>query len=204
MCRKKAVRELEVILFGFAQKGERNYDPENKGDPDRDINKLWSQAKAQGLTDEIINAKNDEGDRPLHEACEQGQASVVEWILEQPELGAKNYIDEKAQNGMTPLFLVCLKGYTGAEGVGAKMNRTKENRLKIAKCLVEQGADINAEDSIGMTALHWACYNDDANLVRFLLERKADQKISKAGTMAIDIAGFMGYTDVVKVFLSYG
>lgn len=42
---------------------------------------MYEEAKAAGKLSEIINAKNDEGDKPLHIACEFGNADVVKWIL---------------------------------------------------------------------------------------------------------------------------
>jgi len=47
----------------------------------RPLDKMYEEAKAAGKLSEIINAKNDEGDKPLHIACEFGNADVVKWIL---------------------------------------------------------------------------------------------------------------------------
>ena len=43
---------------------------------------MYEQAKADGALEQIINAADDEGDRPLHIACEFGNAEVVKWILD--------------------------------------------------------------------------------------------------------------------------
>lgn len=73
-------------------------------------------------------------------------------------------------NGMSPLFLTCLKGYVGAEGIGSRTEAVKAKRLETAKLLVKKGADVNfVREVVGLTPLHWAAYNDDAELVRFLL-----------------------------------
>lgn len=79
---------------------------------------LWDMAKAEGLESQIIKAVDDEGDKPLHIACEFGNSDVVEWLLSKPEMKAD--VNAKDSNDLTPLFLVCLKGYVGAEGIGAK------------------------------------------------------------------------------------
>lgn len=54
-----------------------------------------------------------------------------------------------------------------------------------------------------MTPLHWACYNDDKKLVEYMLENGAKSLLSHASSMPIDIAGFMGNRDVIKVFMAH-
>jgi len=77
-------------------------------------------------------------------------------------------------------------------------------RLEIVKLLLEKGADINSTRAVvGLTPLHWAAYHDDAELVRYLLQKGALQKESTAGSMPVDIAGFMGCKKVLKVFMEH-
>ena len=59
----------------------------------------------------------------MHIACEFGNASVVEWILSKPELGAE--VNALNSNALTPIFLVCLKGYIGTDGVGSRTETVK-------------------------------------------------------------------------------
>ena len=50
----------------------------------------------------------------------------------------------------------------------AKMTRKK--RLEVVKLLVEKGANVDAETKIvHMTPLHWAAYNNDKEVVKYLL-----------------------------------
>jgi len=96
---------------------------------------MYEQAKADGALEQIINAADDEGDRPLHIACEFGNAEVVKWILDKKE-ELKADVNEKGPGtGLSPLFLVCLKGYVGAEGIGGKTDGVKAMRLEIVQAL---------------------------------------------------------------------
>lgn len=135
MCRKKRVLEKEVQFFNYATKGE----PKDS-QTTRPLDRMWNECVNK---DEIINARNDEGDRPLHVACYGGHREVVEWILNKPELNAKAYINDPDHRGLKPLFLVCLKGYVGVDGVGARMATVKDDRLKIVKMLKEAGANFD-------------------------------------------------------------
>lgn len=157
---------------------------------------------AEGFEDQIIDAVDDEGDYPLHIACEFGNADVVQWLLNKQEMACD--VNVLNSNGLTALFLVCLKGFVGADGVRASSQSIKEKRLYIVKMLVEKGADLNfTREVVELTPLHWAAYNDDAELVRYLLANKARQIESAAGSMPVDIAGFTGHKKVLKVFMEH-
>ena len=89
----------------------------------------------------------------------------------------------------------------GAEGTASKSEGVKAKRLKIVKMLVKEGASVNMiREVVLLTPLHWAAWNDDAELCRFLLVNGADQTVSAAGSMPVDIAGFSGNLKVIKVF----
>ena len=109
---------------------------------------------------EIIDAKDADGDKPLHIASESGNSKVVKWILNKREMKAD--VNEPNANGQTPLFLVCLKGYMGAEGINSRSGAVKMKRLQIVKLLVHAGADINyLRKIVELTPLHWAAFHAD-------------------------------------------
>ena len=125
MCRKKKkvqIRKFEVAFISLCTKGEDG-EWRTKQNGKRPLDELYDRAVEAGLESEIINAVDDDGDKPLHIAAEFGNSEVVQWILDKPELKAD--VNSKNGNDLTPLFLVCLKGYVGAEGIGSKTDSVK-------------------------------------------------------------------------------
>ena len=75
---------------------------------------------------------------------------------------------------------------------------------------MEHGVDLNVRSGIvGMTPLHWAAYNKDANVVAHLLKNGAELAFSKkkengeGGVTAVDVAGVCGHEEVVYVFAKW-
>ena len=104
----------------------------------------------------------------------------------------------------------CMKGYLGSEAIAGKLFSTKKKRLETITILVKHGADVNVQsDIIKMTPLHWAAYNDDPNVVSYLLNKGAKLQFSRKsngdGTDAtpVDIAGVCNNEDIVYVFAKW-
>ena len=54
----------------------------------------------------------------------------------------------------------------------------------------------------GMTAMHWAAYNQDPHVIRLLLKEGSQPfKFSHMGRLAIDVAGSCKAYECVDVFL---
>jgi ankyrin repeat protein len=119
-------------------------------------------------------------DYPLHDACEDGSALIVELLL-------KNGADIKAKNAYsnTPLHVAARNGNT-----------------EVVKLLLEQGADINAKNFWSDTPLHWAASNGNTEAVKLLLEYGADINVKDSdGDTPLHLAAGNGKTEVVKRLL---
>ncbi len=81
----------------------------------------------------------------------------------------------------------------------------RRNDLATVKQLVRTGADVNAAQGDGLTALHWAAINDDVPMAEVLLYAGADISASTRldGTTPLAIAAKDGAADMVKALLAH-
>ena len=77
----------------------------------------------------------------------------------------------------------------------ACVGRTDQVKLELQK-----GADVNARDDFGYTALHAAAENNHVEIVKLLLTHGADRDAKvESGETAIDYARANGYNEVVRL-----
>jgi len=94
-----------------------------------------------------INARNRDGETPLHNAVKNGNKELIEFLLTQ---GAR--INAQDNQGETPLH--------------------KADNTKIIELLLQHKANINAQDNWGNTPLHIAAWNN-LDAVKLLIEQGA-------------------------------
>jgi ankyrin repeat protein len=74
-----------------------------------------------------------------------------------------------------------------------------------AAALIEQGADVNATEVDGTSALHWAVHFRDAELVRSLLAAGADAAaVNRYGMSPLQVAAVSGDAAVIEALLMAG
>lgn len=79
------------------------------------------------------------------------------------------------------------------------------NRYYIVKTLVENGADVNAQDFEGDTPLHLFLYKEEYDIALFLLEHQADVNLkNRNGNTPLSIAASIGWIEGVEKILSMG
>ncbi|XP_065527940.1 ankyrin repeat domain-containing protein 22 isoform X5 [Lathamus discolor] len=100
------------------------------------------------------------GDTPLICACKQGNNRIVSYLL-------KRNADVNLRN---------------------KISKTKQNE-NLIKMLLRAGADVNATDFSGSTALHYACKMNNQAVIPLLLQAHADTSLkNQDGETPLDIA----------------
>jgi ankyrin repeat protein len=79
-----------------------------------------------------------------------------------------------------------------------------EGHTDIVKALLAHGADVNAKEDRGRTALIYAVYNGHTDIVKALLKEGADVDVKNKDITALMIAAYNGHTDIVKALLKEG
>lgn len=105
------------------------------------------------------------------------------------------------------LFLLVfgLAGASVAAEKAALADAAEQRNAALFRKLLDGGADVNAAQVDGMTALHWAVYHDDVATARMLV--RAGAKINAAnryGVPPLSLAATNGNTDLVKLLLEAG
>jgi ankyrin repeat protein len=78
--------------------------------------------------------------------------------------------------------------------------------IETVRALLRDGADANAAQGDGMTALHWSALNDDVAMVRILLYAGATAEATTrlGGYTPLHLAARAGYADVAQALLDGG
>ncbi|XP_055906458.1 putative ankyrin repeat protein RF_0381 [Eupeodes corollae] len=84
-----------------------------------------------------------------------------------------------------------------------KMQSPNE-KVRIAKILIDAGADVNAKSKDGRTALHYASYNAYHNVVKLLFEHNAKMVADNEGMLPLHLNAYNGNVDILKMLISKG
>jgi ankyrin repeat protein len=113
------------------------------------------------------------------------------------------YVDEIDINSCTALECATENGCT--EIVKSLLDAVYEGDLQRVKSVLDQGADVNAKDIDGWTALMYASLNGYADIVKYLIDHGADINVkNKYGETALLLASKHDYQDIVALLESHG
>ncbi len=174
-------------------------------------------ASKEGHTDIVkllINAGADVNfrgsyrqDQPRHRHCDDtalmtaaffGKADIVKLLIEN---GADVNIYDRVSKD-TALMCACDNGYYCVRG---KRVEYEHKKTASARLILKAGADINARDVDGYTALMHACRNGQIDIVKFLISSGADPTIRDSnGNTAAEIALSLGYVRIANMLMPTG
>jgi hypothetical protein len=113
---------------------------------------------------------------------------------------------QQAQVGMVKLLLAKGAKFHGMEMAQAAFAANPHDSLAMVTALLEAGADVNSRDEYGSTALSWASYRGNKDVVKLLLEQPAI-KLDQAGVdgdTALMAAAERGHAEIVEMLLNAG
>ncbi len=105
------------------------------------------------------------------------------------------------------LLLIPLSGAGGSVAVDAPVaDAAMRGNAAEVRALIERGADVNAAQGDGMTALHWAGHRGNAEIAELLLAAAADPdpRTRNGHYTPLHLAARAGHAAVVDVLLSGG
>jgi tetratricopeptide (TPR) repeat protein len=130
-----------------------------------------------------INAKDEFGRTPLHNAAIQGRMKLAEELI-----GEGADVNSRDNGGYTPLH--------GAAGFGRK---------EVAEMLIARGAALNARNNDGDTPLYTAAAWGHKDVVTLLAAKGADMNVvNNAGKTARQAAASRNHKEVAELLKEYG
>lgn len=186
----------------------------------RDADKLSSSGEAQ-VRPSVVPHKKSLGGLPpstsSSDAQSGGKASETCFFA----ASRKDFIDLVAARGWTSLFIASARGYDevvdllldGRADPDCLHERTRltpmeaavaQNRYPVVKSLIKHHADVNRTGVRGGTALVAASYHGYTNIVRALLEGKANVDQQTDSWSPIMEAQAQGHDKVVDLLLKFG
>ena len=194
-----------------------------------DLNKVRALIEADPM---LLESKDDDGNTPLHRACANKQVTVANFLLNKgANVNAKSYFYE-----FTPLLYASYsipdrdsdfeliqhlidKGSDvntqGYNGITPLHRAAQSGNLKVARFLLEHGADPNIYDKytgtvgpayISGTLLQVAInYSPNEEMAMLLVESGAKlNKKDPGGNTELHLAALKGYADLTRFLIGHG
>jgi ankyrin repeat protein/L-ascorbate metabolism protein UlaG (beta-lactamase superfamily) len=168
-----------------------------------------------GKNPELVKAKDEEGETPLHEAAAAGHIAIVEYLLTKgADIDARNNDNQNpllhaAYYGKTPVVKLLLdKGADFKErdryGRTVLHYPVREGYKDVVEILVKKGMDITVEDGMGVSPLQFAIEGGHAGIMDVFVASKALDVESDKGRLALHQAAKQGQKEIVDLLTAKG
>jgi len=171
----------------------------------------------------LLESKDQDGNTPLIKACQTMQLAAANYLIDK---GAN--VNAKGQKDVTPLLLIrkdkdesfdlIQRLIDKGADVNAKLSYTfrkwtvfcdlayTSGNTKIAKLLIDHGADINVNDIEGTPLQMIICHYSPQKLelAKLLMERGVKLQEFSYGNTELHLAAIRGCTDMVPLLVKYG
>jgi ankyrin repeat protein len=163
-----------------------------------------------------VNAADHTGMTVLVQAARRGDRAFVQQLLQRgaavDDRAAEWALEEAAYSDKGDVVRLLLEDGVNAKGFGRLtyhltilMRAAQYGRIGVVDSLLAFGADINAIDDLGETALMWTATAENPDMIRFLLSKGAHVNAQDtAGFTALTKAAANGYVQNVRALLEGG
>jgi ankyrin repeat protein len=160
-----------------------------------------------------VDAKDADGQSALEYAAREGHTGIVELLLaEGADANGKGGDDTPLIDALwhchpdVAILLVNhgarVEGKHSTSGESPLRMAAKDGLIELAKLLIAHGAEVEATDNAGNTALHCAVVSGKRAMVELLLSRSADMNAKGCfANTPLHAAAESGYKDVVQLLI---
>ncbi len=163
-----------------------------------------------------VNAKDSQGYTVLASALDAECLDTAYVLLE--HISEMSDINARTQEGHTALMYAEKNGYTDIvrilKNAGAKDDNIETalintagmtGRMDMIEYFIGKGANVNAQDDYGHSALIEATLIEDSKIIQYLIDHGADVNIKdNQGVTALSVAQHYGYRDVIDLLNKAG